>query len=77
MVVNGVGASAIACTKLYVSLGVKKENILMCDKEGVIRKDREKMDESYCCISCSLSCINDIHKSMAWADMERFHPAGK
>jgi malate dehydrogenase (oxaloacetate-decarboxylating)(NADP+) len=46
MVVNGAGASAIACTKLYVSLGVKKENILMCDKEGVIRKDREKMDES-------------------------------
>ena len=45
LVVNGAGASAVACTRFYISLGVKKENILMCDKEGVIRKDRiEHMD---------------------------------
>ena len=36
MVVNGAGAAAIACTKLYIALGLKKENVLMCDSKGVI-----------------------------------------
>ncbi|MGZ3689922.1 MAG: phosphate acyltransferase, partial [Pseudobdellovibrio sp.] len=40
LVVNGAGASAIACTKIFVSLGVKKENVLMCDSSGVIYKGR-------------------------------------
>ena len=40
VVVNGAGASAIACTKIFVSLGVKKENVLMCDSSGVIYKGR-------------------------------------
>ena len=44
IVVNGAGAAAISCTKLYVSLGAKKENIVMCDRSGVIRKDRENLD---------------------------------
>ena len=40
LVVNGAGAAAIKCTALYVELGVKPENIVMCDSKGVIRKDR-------------------------------------
>lgn len=40
-VVNGAGAAAISCTRLYLRLGAKKENIVMCDSKGVIRKDRE------------------------------------
>jgi malate dehydrogenase (oxaloacetate-decarboxylating)(NADP+) len=44
IVVNGAGAAAISCTKLYVSLGAKKENIIMCDRSGVIRKDRANLD---------------------------------
>ncbi len=40
IVVNGAGAAAISCTKLYMKLGAKKENIVMCDSKGVIRKDR-------------------------------------
>lgn len=40
LVVNGAGAGAIACTQLFLSLGVKQENIIMCDSQGVIRKDR-------------------------------------
>ncbi|WZN42458.1 NADP-dependent malic enzyme [Chitinophaga pollutisoli] len=44
IVVNGAGAAAISCTRLYVSLGAKKENIVMCDRTGVIRDDREKLD---------------------------------
>ncbi len=46
LVVNGAGAAAISCTKLYKSLGVKAENILMCDSKGVIRQDRENLDPS-------------------------------
>lgn len=46
LVVNGAGASAIACTRFYMNLGVRPENIVMCDKEGVIRKDRIDLDET-------------------------------
>ena len=43
MVVNGAGAAAIACTKLYIALGLKKENVLMCDSKGVISHKRENL----------------------------------
>ena len=43
MVVNGAGAAAIACTKLYVALGLNKENVLMCDSKGVINHKRENL----------------------------------
>ena len=45
IVVNGAGAAAISCSRLYVSLGAKKENIAMCDRSGVIRADRENLDD--------------------------------
>jgi malate dehydrogenase (oxaloacetate-decarboxylating)(NADP+) len=45
IVVNGAGAAAISCSRLYVSLGAKKENIVMCDRTGVIRDDREVLDD--------------------------------
>ena len=45
IVVNGAGASAISCTKLYLSLGANIENIVMLDSSGVIRSDREHLDE--------------------------------
>lgn len=38
IVVNGAGASAISCTKLYIAVGAKKENIIMLDSKGVLRK---------------------------------------
>ncbi|MCH2175937.1 MAG: NADP-dependent malic enzyme [Lentisphaeria bacterium] len=41
VVVNGAGAASIACSKLYISLGVKPENLIMCDSRGVIYKGRE------------------------------------
>lgn len=43
MVVNGAGAAAIACTKLYLELGLKKEHVLMCDSKGVISHTRENL----------------------------------
>ena len=44
VVFNGAGASAISCAKLYLRLGVKKENLLMCDSSGVITTSREDLD---------------------------------
>jgi len=46
IVVNGAGAAAIACTHVYLSLGARKENIVMCDSKGVIRADQENLSES-------------------------------
>ncbi|GGP02680.1 malic enzyme [Cloacibacterium rupense] len=43
MVVNGAGAAAIACTKLYIALGLNKDNVLMCDSKGVINHKRENL----------------------------------
>ena len=45
IVVNGAGASAVSCTKLYISLGARLENVVMLDSKGVIRKDREGLNE--------------------------------
>ena len=44
IVVNGAGAAAIACSRLYVRLGVKTENIVMLDRKGVITKNRSGLD---------------------------------
>ena len=43
IVVNGAGAAAISCTRLYLKLGVKRENVVMCDSKGVIRDDRNNL----------------------------------
>jgi malate dehydrogenase (oxaloacetate-decarboxylating)(NADP+) len=44
IVVNGAGASAVSCTRLYIKLGVRKENIIMLDSKGVLHKDRTDMN---------------------------------
>jgi malate dehydrogenase (oxaloacetate-decarboxylating)(NADP+) len=45
IVVNGAGASAIACTNLFKKIGVKNENVIMCDRKGVIYKGRDQVDQ--------------------------------
>ena len=45
IVVNGAGAAAISCTRLYVALGADPKNIVMCDSKGVIRKDAPNLTE--------------------------------
>ncbi|MBN1598542.1 MAG: NADP-dependent malic enzyme [Bacteroidales bacterium] len=45
VVVNGAGASAISCSKLYISLGVKQENVTMVDSKGVIREGRTDLNK--------------------------------
>ena len=44
IVVNGAGASAISCARLYTSLGVKRQNIIMVDSKGIVRKNRTDLN---------------------------------
>ncbi|MFB6305888.1 MAG: phosphate acyltransferase, partial [Flavobacteriales bacterium] len=45
IVINGAGASAISCARIYVSLGAKKENILMFDSKGLLRNERDDLNK--------------------------------
>jgi malate dehydrogenase (oxaloacetate-decarboxylating)(NADP+) len=45
VVVNGAGAAAIACTELVKAMGVKGDHVIMCDRKGVISKDRTDLDQ--------------------------------
>ena len=45
IVINGAGAAAIACAKIYLELGARIENIIMCDSKGVIRSDNPNLSE--------------------------------
>lgn len=68
LVVNGAGASAISCTKLYLSLGAKIENIVMVDSTGVIRSDRENLDEHKRMFATSRD-LNTLEEAMQYADV--------
>jgi malate dehydrogenase (oxaloacetate-decarboxylating)(NADP+) len=45
VVVNGAGAAAIACTELIKAMGVRGDNVIMCDRKGVISKHRTDLDQ--------------------------------
>ncbi|MGK0412284.1 MAG: malate dehydrogenase (oxaloacetate-decarboxylating)(NADP+) [Polaribacter sp.] len=57
IVVNGAGAAAISCTRLYLELGAVRENIVMCDSKGVIRKDRDTLTSQ----KAEFATSKDIH----------------
>lgn len=57
LVVNGAGAAAIACTRLFCELGLKHENIVMCDSHGVIRKDRGSLTPT----KAEFATARDLH----------------
>jgi len=46
IVVNGAGAAAVSCTKLYIALGANPNNIIMLDSKGVLHKDRTDLNET-------------------------------
>lgn len=46
LVVNGAGAAAISCTRLYMGLGIRRENIVMVDSKGAITTDRTDLNEA-------------------------------
>ncbi|MEJ6736630.1 MAG: NADP-dependent malic enzyme [Flavobacteriales bacterium] len=68
LVVSGAGASAMSCSKLYVSLGMKRENIVMLDSKGVIRDDRPELSKSKALFATSRK-IDTLEEAMKDADM--------
>ncbi len=68
LVVSGAGASAMSCVKLYVSLGVKKDNIIMVDSTGVIRKDREGLDKNKLLFATKRD-VKTLSEALVGADM--------
>jgi malate dehydrogenase (oxaloacetate-decarboxylating)(NADP+) len=68
MVVCGAGAAAISCSRLYVSLGIKRENIVMCDSKGVInakRKDLNKFKQEF----VTQRNVDTIEEAIVGADL--------
>ncbi|MCK9159863.1 MAG: NADP-dependent malic enzyme [Bacteroidaceae bacterium] len=69
IVVNGAGASAVSCTKLYVSLGARKENILMLDSKGVITKERKNLNEQKQIFATDRTDVHTLTEAIRGADM--------
>lgn len=69
IVVNGAGAAAISCTKLYMSLGAKKDNILMLDSKGVITSDREKLNEQKKFFATDRRDVHTLEEAVKGADV--------
>ncbi|MEN9523076.1 MAG: hypothetical protein RL065_1453 [Bacteroidota bacterium] len=68
IVVLGAGASAVSCTKLYISLGAKKENIVMFDSKGAITSDRKDLDK-YKIQFATKRKINSLEAALKNADV--------
>ncbi len=68
LVVNGAGASAIACTKLFVSLGIQKKNLIMLDSKGVISVRRDNLDK-YKSQFATTSTAETLEESLVGADV--------
>lgn len=69
IVVNGAGAAAISCTKLYCSLGAKHENILMLDSRGVIYKGRDHVNEQKAEFATDRTDIHTLEEAIKGADV--------
>lgn len=69
LVINGAGAAAISCTKLYVALGVKKENILMLDSHGVITKDRTDLNPEKAIFATNRKDVHTLEEALKDADV--------
>jgi len=67
-VVNGAGAAAMACVKLYVALGAKPENFIMFDKNGVITKERTDLTEMHMQFATT-SKVTELAAAMKGADI--------
>ena len=72
IVVNGAGAAAISCTKLYEALGATHDNIIMLDSKGVITNDREGLNrpgnEMKCYFATSRRDIHTLKEAIKGAD---------
>ncbi|GHU63015.1 NADP-dependent malic enzyme [Bacteroidia bacterium] len=68
IVVNGAGASASSCTRLYIALGAKKENIVMCDSKGVISIRRTDLNEEKKFFATDKN-LNTLQEALVGADV--------
>ena len=69
IVVNGAGAAAISCTKLYVALGAKVENIVMLDSKGVITADRPNLTPQKQMFATNRTDIHTLEEAIKGADV--------
>ena len=69
LVINGAGAAAISCTKLYMALGVKKENILMLDSHGVITTDRTDLNPEKAIFATNRKDVHTLEEAVKDADV--------
>lgn len=69
IVVNGAGASATSCTKLYEALGARRENILMLDSKGVITSDRENLTEQKRYFATDRRDVHTLAEAIRGADV--------
>lgn len=68
IVINGAGAASVSCTKLYIALGAQPRNIIMCDSKGVIRQDREGLDDIKAAFATTLP-VYTLQEAMQGADV--------
>lgn len=69
IVVNGAGAAAISCTRLYISLGAKKKNIIMCDSKGVIQQSRDDLTSQKAEFATDRTDMHTLEDAMKGADV--------
>ena len=69
IVVNGAGAAAISCTKLYMAIGAQKENIVMLDSKGVISVDRQDLNEQKRFFATQRTDIHTLEEAVNGADV--------
>lgn len=69
LVVNGAGSAGSSCTRLYMALGIRKENVVMCDSQGVIRTDRAKLTPAKAEFATDRRDITTLEDAMHGADI--------
>ncbi len=69
IVVNGAGAAAISCTKMYIAIGAKKENIVMLDSKGVITSDRQNLTEEKRLFATDRRDVHSLEDAVKGADV--------
>lgn len=69
IVVNGAGASAISCTRLYIALGARLKNIVMLDSKGVISRDRTDLNEQKKYFATDRTDIHTLAEAIKGADV--------
>ena len=69
MVVNGAGAAAIACTELAKAMGVRHDNVIMCDSKGVIYQGRTNNMDQWKSAHAAVTDARDLTDALKGADV--------